>query len=358
MLLDEAVSAHSTTGVFPVDANGDPTGPSFPINDNSVSHALFFGLYLQDEWKIQPKVTLNFGVRWDLFSSSADNENQASPELHLIYQPTDSTALHAGYARYFTPPPLENVNSSTVQKFDNTSNASATDQADPVKAERANYFDVGVSQKILPGLQVGLDGYYKNARNQLDDGLFGQTLILSAFNYTRGEIYGVEFTSSYTTGGLSLYANVAYSVAKGEEWSSAQFLFDPADIAYVKNHWIYLDHDQRVSGSFGASYLWKRSDGSTRFYVDALYGSGLRNDGTAPDGSTIPNGGTVPSYYSVGVGVEEGFKFHGKEHLRARLDVVNITDQIYDLRDGSGVGVNAAQFGMRLGFFGTVTYVF
>ena len=360
MLLDEAVSAHSKTGVFAVDPNGDPIPgqPAFAINDNSVSHALFFGLYLQDEWKILPKVTLNFGVRWDLFSSSADDENQASPRVNLIYQPTDSTALHAGYARYFTPPPLENVNSSTVRKFDNTSNASATDQADPVKAERANYFDVGVSQKILTGLQVGLDGYYKNARNQLDDGLFGQTLILSAFNYTRGEIYGVEFTTSYTTGGLSLYANVAYSVAKGEEWSSAQFLFDPADLAYVKNHWIYLDHDQRVSGSFGASYLWKRSDGSTRVYVDALYGSGLRADGMAPDGSTIPNGGTVPSYYSVGMGVEEGVKFHGKEHLRARLDVLNITDQIYDLRDGSGVGVNAAQFGARLGFFGTVTYVF
>jgi outer membrane receptor protein involved in Fe transport len=315
-------------------------------------------LYLQDEWKILPKVTLNFGVRWDLFSSSADNENQASPRVNLIYQPTDSTALHAGYARYFTPPPLENVNSSTIQKFDNTSNASATDQNDPVKAERANYFDVGVSQKVLPGLQMGLDGYYKNARNQLDDGLFGQTLILSAFNYTRGEIYGVEFTSSYTTGGLSLFANVAYSVAKGENWSSAQFLFDPADIAYVKNHWISLDHDQRVSGSFGASYLWKRSDGSTRVYVDALYGSGLRTDGTAPDGSTIPNGGTVPSYFAVSLGIEEGFKFHGKEHLKARLDLVNITDNIYQLRDGAGVGVNAAQYGQRLGLFGGVSYVF
>src|SRR5260221_3402769 len=358
MLLDEAVSAHTTTDVLPVDANGDPTGPSFPINDNSVSHALFFGLYLQDEWKILPKVTLNFGVRWDLYSSSTDNENQASPRVNLIYQPTDSTALHAGYARYFTPPPLENVNPATVQKFDNTSNGSATDQADPVKAERANYFDIGVSQKVLPGLQVGMDGYYKNARNQLDDGLFGQTLILSAFNYYRGEIYGVEFTSSYTTGGLSLYANVAYSVARGEQWSSAQFLFDPADIAYVKNHWIALDHDQRVTGSFGASYAWKRTDGSTRVYVDALYGSGLRTDATALDGSTIPNGGTVPSYYSVSLGVEEGFKIRGKEHLRVRLDLVNITDNVYELRDGNGVGVNAAQFGMRLGFFGTLTYVF
>jgi outer membrane receptor protein involved in Fe transport len=39
-----------------------------------------------------------------------------------------------------------------------------------------------------------------------------------------------------------------------------------------------------------------------------------------------------------------------------RLDVVNITDNSYELRDGSGVGVNAAQYGMRRGFFGSASY--
>jgi len=39
-------------------------------------------------------------------------------------------------------------------------------------------------------------GYYKEARNQLDDGLFGQSLILSQFNYAEGRVYGVEFTGS------------------------------------------------------------------------------------------------------------------------------------------------------------------
>jgi len=197
-----------------------------------------------------------------------------------------------------------------------------------------------------------VDGYYKTARNQLDDGLFGQTLILSSFNYRKGEIYGVEFTTSYTTGGLSTYANVAYSVARGIDWVSSQFLFSPSDIAYVQDHWIHLDHDQRVTCSFGASYLWKRSDGSTRVYVDALYGSGLRTT------VNTPNDSTVPSYFSVGLGLEEGFKIHGKEHLKARVDFVNISDNIYQLRDGSGVGVNAAQFGQRFGIFGGLSYVF
>jgi len=365
MLLDESLSAHTTTSAFNVDANGNPVldasgnvAPPTNIVNNSMGHALFAGIYVQDEWKILPKVTINFGARFDEFYASFDHENQPSPRVNIIWEATDSTTLHAGYARYFTPPPLENVPSSTVHQFDGTSNASGTDQDDHVKAERANYFDVGISQKVLPGLQVGLDGYYKAAREQLDDGLFGQTLILSAFNYTYGEVYGSEFTASYTHEGFSTYANLAYSEAKGKDWSSAQFLFNPDDASYVKNNWIHLDHDQTVSGSFGASYRWKHTCGSTRVFVDAIYGSGLRTDGFLPNGTKVPNGATVPAYYSVSMGVQEGFNIRGKERLRARLDVVNITDNTYELRNGSGVGVNAAQFGMRLGFFGTLSYIF
>ena len=368
MLLDEYLSSDSTTTAVLMDStdpssfNPLPGSPTTAIVQNTVSHALFAGIYLQDEWKITPELTFNYGTRFDLYASSFDHENQISPRANLIYQPTDVTTLHAGYARYFTPPPLENVPSGNVNQFDGTANESPSGPYAPdstVKAERANYFDAGISQKLAPGLQVGVDGYYKEARNQLDDGLFGQTLILSAFNYDKGRVYGVEFSGSYTTGGFSTYANVAYSVAQGENWSSAQFLFDPASLAYVQNHWIYLDHDQRVTGSFGASYLFKESQRtSTRVYVDALYGSGLRTDSTDSSGNTIPNGGSVPAYYSVNIGAEQSFKIHNKQILKARLDVVNVTDNSYELRNGSGVGVNAAQYGARIGFFGSVSYTF
>jgi outer membrane receptor protein involved in Fe transport len=357
-VLSETVQANSATTVFPVDADGDPTGPAFPIVDNHQIYGLFVGAYLQDEWNITPQLTLNYGARFDVYNASFDNENQLSPRINLVWQPSATTALHAGYSRYFTPPPIENVSGATLAKFIGTSNQASVEEDDPVKAERSNYFDVGVGQTIVPGLQVGLDGYFKRAKNQLDDGLFGQSLILSAFNYAQGEVYGAELTGSYNRGGFSAYGNLARSQAEGKDWNSAQFLFDPADLAYVQNHWIHLDHDQRLSGSFGTAYQWTERQGSTRLYLDTIYGTGLRDDITAPDGANIPNGGSVPSYVTVNLGAEQTVRFDSHHSIKFRLEGVNLADRIYELRDGTGVGVNAAQYGERRGFFGSVSSTF
>jgi outer membrane receptor protein involved in Fe transport len=354
---------NTSTEVFNLDAGGNPTTLR-NINDNYPLYGLFIGTYLQDEWKLTSKLTLNYGARFDVFSSSFDAENQLSPRANLVYQPFDGTTLHAGYSRYFTPPPVENVSSGALSLFNGTSGASAVAEDSPVRAERANYYDAGITQRILPGWNVGLDGYYKTAQNQLDDGLFGQTLILSAFNYERGRVYGLEFTTSYQTNGFSAYANVAYSVAQGENWDSAQFLFAPGDLAYVQNHWISLDHDQTYSATAGLSYRLNESrQASTMAYLDIVAGSGLRQNGgglePAADGAgPIPNGASVPDYYEINIGAEQRFRVANKQFLKVRLDVVNVTDNIYELRSANGVGVNAAQYGMRRGVFGSLSYEF
>jgi len=361
-VVEEAVTADTLTTVFPVDGSGDVSGPQETIPQNGLTHALFAGAYIQDEWKIVPQLTLNAGVRFDTYTSTTDDENQASPRANLIYKPFEGTTLHVGYSRYFTPPPLETVPAANIAAFNGTSGASGVTTGTTVKAERANYYDVGISQKILPGLSVGLDGYYKTAQNQLDDGFFGQSLILSSFNYAEGRVEGLEFTVSYETNGFSTYANIALSSAEGKGAESAQFLWpDQAVVNYVNQHWIYLDHDQRVTGSFGAAYTFKEGTRSaTRFYVDALYGSGLRQDGALIPGTTdpTPNGSSVGAYYSLNMGVEQSWKLPKRQLLKARLDVVNITDNVYPLRTGTGVGVNAAQYGERRGLFGSLSYAF
>jgi hypothetical protein len=140
----------------------------------------------------------------------------------------------------------------------------------------------------------------------------------------------VEFTSSYTSGGWSV-RQCRLLVAKGEDWASAQFLFDPADIAYVKNHWIYLDHDQRVSGH--SVSLWKRSDG-TRVYVDALYGAGCAP--TQPQRTVQRSRTAEIPLITLWGSVSRKDSSSGKERMRARLDLVNITTISMNC-DGSGV---------------------
>jgi hypothetical protein len=45
-------------------------------------------------------------------------------------------------------------------------------------------------------------------------------------------------------------------------------------------------------------------------------------------------------------------------YLSARFDIINVGDQVYQIRSGSGVGVFAPQFGQRRSFYGGITYSF
>jgi hypothetical protein len=139
---------------------------------------------------------------------------------------------------------------------------------------------------------------------------------------------------------------VAYIWARGINWTSAQFLFDPAEFKFVKNHWIFLDHDQRITASVGGSYTFQDWKGG----IDLLYGSGLHR--------AFANTKTVPSYATVNLNLQRSIKIPNIGTVKVRFDVVNLFDHIYELRDGSGIGVGAPQFGQRRGFYGTVAYEF
>jgi len=273
--------------------------------------------------------------------------NQLSPRVNVVFKATKSTTLHAGYARYFTPPPLELVQSQSINKFVGTSNQSAVAQSSSVQPERAHYFDAGMTEQFTRAFSMGVDGYYKISRNLIDEGQFGSALIFSPFNYAKGNQYGAEVTANYTQGGFSAYANFGFERGTGENVVSGQFLFSPDELAFIRNHWVFLDHDQRYTVSAGASYAYK----DTTVYADILYGSGLR--------SGFANTDELPGYYPVNLGFTHAFHLPEKYgRLQFRFDVSNLFDQSYELRDGTGIGVFAPQFGPRRGFFGGMGWIF
>ena len=354
LLLNAQASAQTaTTTVFPTDpATGGLTGaPAFGTFDRSFDTAYSYGFYLQDEWKVTKALTLNSGGRFDLYKSSEIRENQLSPRINATYQLGAETTIHGGYASYFTPSPLENIPEGSVSQFVNTTNAATPGLPnDAVKCERDQYFDLGLTHDFTKEYQMGLDGYFKTARNLIDDGQFGAAPILSAFNYATGQLCGVELSQSYSRGAFLAYANFAAELGLGERVNSAQsVLFSADDYHYISNHYIYLDHSQTFTGSAGISY----KIFETQPYLEMVCGSGLRSDI-----DSVPNGGSVPAYDTFNVGFTQTFGFMGWKNFAARFDCINVGDQVYELRDGSGVGVFAPQFGQRRSFYGGVTYLF
>ncbi|HUW36955.1 MAG TPA: TonB-dependent receptor [Rhodocyclaceae bacterium] len=335
----EAVRSDNNSTVFPVDAAGTVVGAPFAIADSSArSGNTLLGLYLQDEWRASGKLKVNVGARLDRLDAYT-SAGQLSPRLGLVYQATPETAWHAAYARYFTPPPTELVSSRTLALFANTSNAAATNLNDQVQPERSHYLDLGVSHQLTKALSLGVDSFYKRVDDMLDEGQFGQALIFSPFNYARGKVYGVELSGNYHSGKVSAYANLARTVSLAKQVDSAQFNFAPDELAYIADHWVHTDHDQAVTASAGVSTLW---DGTT-LSADAVYGSGLRRG--------YANTQRLPSYVQVNLGASQRWRSADLGAFETRLSVVNLFDRVYELRDGSGIGVGAPQYGPRRGLF-------
>jgi opacity protein-like surface antigen len=321
----------------------------FPAIDTSVLQGWLGGVYLADEWKLADGLTLSTGARFDQMWQYV-NADQLSPRISLSYSPFDSTTFHAGFARNFTPPAQVIAAPANTALFTGCPAplppTCTTVQAPSVpppynlmQPERSNVYDIGVVQKLLPGLELGVDAYLKMTRDQINQGQFGAALVLNGFQYESGQNTGVELKAVYTDGDLRLYANLAWARQLGNNVVTNQYLLGADEFAYTQNNWVYADHSQLWTGSGGVSYLWY----GTRFSADLIYGSGLR--------SGFANTDHVPPYAQVNAGTSHEYDIPGWNPVTLRFNVVNVFDTSYVLKNGTGIGVFANAYGPRIGYY-------
>jgi opacity protein-like surface antigen/outer membrane receptor protein involved in Fe transport len=347
----------------------------FNVSDGSNLFGWQLGAYVQDEWRLTDQLTFNYGLRFDQMFQYVD-ANQFSPRASFTYKPWWATVFHVGYARYFTPPPQ--VLGRTVPNglFDNTTAAPASQNVGSILPERSHVVDAGVVQQLLPqcpagtngmptkapvaptscpSLEVGANVYYKRAKDLLDDGQFGQALVLTAFNYEKAENWGTELMARYRFGNFALDTNWAFARQHGNTIASNQSLFSPEDLAFIASHWINTDHEQYVTGSGRIAYRWTDThswwDGTVAS-ATFIYGSGLRTTS-----GVEPNGDHLAPYGQVNLGLSHEFADWGwnRQPVTVRFDVVNVADTVYQIRNGSGIGVFASQFGPRRGYYMGIT---
>jgi outer membrane receptor protein involved in Fe transport len=305
------------------------------------------GVYLQDEWTLRPDLTVNLGVRFDQLEQFVA-ANQVSPRLAIEYRPGSSTNLHAGAARYFTPPMQAQATPTNLGLFQNTTQQPAIPLEDPVRPERATYFDVGVDQRLSAAWSLGADVYYKRSTDTLDDGQFGQAVVLTQYNYAEGFSRGAELKLNYQRGGLRIYANVSDEVTKAKNVVSNQYLIgDPVELAFLAGNYTYASDAQRISASTGIAYQWQDMLAS----VDGIYGGGLRTG--------FANLAHTPDYTQWNAAIARRFHpWASGKSLTLRLSAVNLFDRSYLLRSGDGIGEFAPQYGPRRELFVELTQQF
>ena len=346
----QTTESNNTVGTFPTDINGNQSANTpVTIIDDSSKVGQLYSLYAQDEWHISDPLTVNYGVRFDRVSAFVE-EQQWSPRINLAYKVDDKTAFHAGYSRYFTPPPQELASQASINLYANTTAAPAVAISDNVKSERTHYFDVGISHKVNDNLSLTADAYYKNITNMLDEGQFGQALILSPFNYAKGFAKGLELSAVYNEKNWGMFLNTSIQKAQATNIISGQSLFEPEELAYIASHYIYVDHNQTYTVSGGVHYHF----GESQISGDFLYGSGLRK---TPDGGA-PNSAALDPYTTFNAAFVHNWKKTPIGDIEGRLSLINIFDKTYLLRDGSGVGVGAPQYGARRTLFAGISTSF
>lgn len=239
--------------------------------------AIESALYFSDEYNINDKLALNFGLRYSTFSalgkSSQKKYTNNTPKndetvLETIdYKNNEVIKTYNGLeyrvsARYLLTDDLSlkgsfNKNYQYIHRLSNTTSASPTDTwklSDlNIKPQSAVQATLGLFKNIdIDKYELSLEGYYKKYSNILDYKV-GANLILNedlAQDVLQGEgkSYGIEFLLKKNTGKLNGWLGYSYSRSfiklasefKEEQINNGDFFpsnYDkPHDITIVANY--------------------------------------------------------------------------------------------------------------------------
>jgi hypothetical protein len=340
------VIADDNSLVFPVDANGDQTSTT-PISvvNNARATNILAGLYLNDLWQIDERLSANLGLRWDELTGFTGH-NQFDPTINLSYLVTPDTTLHGGFARYMQVPSFQGISPTASSAFANTSAAGTVSGASTPLTEDDYEWDAGVVQRVTPSLTLSEDNFYEVTHDYLDTGQFGVVPIFAPFNYAHGYIWGSEAAVNYKGESLSAYANLTVGRNYQRGVATGQFNFSQDELDYINSHNIVLDHQPLYGAAAGATYDWKPYS----FGVDAIYSSGLR--------AGFADEQQLPAVFQVNLSAQRKFTVPGIGEVTDRLTLLNVLDKVNLIRPANGIGIFQSAYGPRFTIFNSLTIPF
>ena len=186
-------------------------------------------------------------------------------------------------------------------------------------------------------------------------GSSARPIILTPFNYRYGLIGGVEFTANYSVSNFSTYGNLSFQAAHGKEVESSQFNFSARTSSTTSPTTTSILITRGAWPPPAASPICGRAHASVRTCCSAPACALIWSFRTGPTSRTAL---TFQAIRQINLGASHAFQIGGKGPLTVRFDVINVTDKVYAIRNGTGIGVFAPQFGPPRGFYGGLAWQF
>ncbi len=293
-----------------------------PVSNSDPMSGTFESIYLQDDFTIHREkgtvanhLVLNAGIRFDAaqfsFSGASPTDYAFQPRIGLNYMLDESTRFHVFYGRLFQPAPVENLRSSFRGD-------EYKDVPYDIKAEKANFYEAGVARQIFGQQVAGLNVFYKNGVNFLDEGQLLRTPIAQPFNFAEGYVYGAEFSlKGQIDSDWSNYINYSYLIAKARSISGGVWANDHGSSDDYQN----MDHSQMHTANAGLTYSKK----GFWWTGQALFGSGLWTGET----NDVPLQSHLT--FDTTVGYDFAEKLSGWGKWKASVDLLNILDNRYPI---------------------------
>lgn len=350
--------------------------------------ALETALYLEDQYEVSPKLTLNIGLRYSMYNYLGKKSvftyrpNAPVEDFNrldtLVYDKGKVVETFQGpeyrlSARYLIMDDLSlKVSYNTLRQYihmlTNSTAISPTDiwkLSDPnIRPQFGDQISVGLYKNFLSGLiETSVEGYYKNIKNYLDYKAGAQLVMNHEIETdvinTRGKAYGIEFMVKKSLGKLNGWLTYVYSrsllqadnLDKGEvindgEWYPSNF-DKPHDFSFIGNY--------KFSHRFSFSLNWTYSTGRPVTIPIAKYDY----DGSERVYYSERNAYRIPNYFraDISMNIEGNHKVHQKTHNSWTIGIYNLTGR-RNAYSTYFVSENGSINGYRLSIFGSaIPYV-
>lgn len=307
-----------------------PRGENSAVVENALAreHAVEPAAYIQDNWSISEKFSVEGGLRVTGFVSLDDKSSNIGPEFRLSgrYSPLDNLSFKAGF-------------SSMRQNIHLISNSASISPMDTWKLSDARVAPTtgwqiasGAYWTLLgSGIDLSAELYYKHTRNALD---FKPGAILSMNPNLADELvpvfgksYGIELMAKKTTGKLTGWASYSYSKSLFKEME------DRGYAAIAAGKWYNTPHDKphevKISGNYALSHRYSISanlDYSTGRPITVPMGF-YESGGVISMAYSDRNNYRLPDYFRIdaALNIDPGHYKKALFHTTFTIGVYNLT---------------------------------